>query len=81
MPAALRKNNGPAGIVRIPKALDARLSALSRETGRPKSWYARKALESYIEDMEDIAAAEAALAEGGPVFSLAQMKKRLGLGG
>lgn len=69
----------PAGVVRIPKALDAELTALSRRTGRSKTWYARKALEAYLEDLQDIEAADAARAKGGRVYTLDEVIAELGL--
>lgn len=42
-----------SAVVRIPASLDARLEELAQKTGRAKSYYARKALERYLEDMED----------------------------
>jgi RHH-type transcriptional regulator, rel operon repressor / antitoxin RelB len=50
-------------VVRIPKALDERLSRIAARTGRAKTYYARKALERYLEDMEDHLLAAAALEE------------------
>lgn len=38
--------------IRLPEALDARLTALAKTTGRAKSYYVREALEATIEDME-----------------------------
>lgn len=49
------------GIVRIPKGLDERLSRVAARTGRAKAYYATKALERYLEDMEDHLLAAAAL--------------------
>lgn len=39
--------------VRIPVEMEARLDHLSQITGRPKSYYVRKALEAQLEDIED----------------------------
>lgn len=47
--------------IRLPKELEDRLDALAKSTGRTKSYYARQAIEEYIEDLEDLAAAEKAL--------------------
>lgn len=69
----------PAGLVRIPRHIDAKLTELSEKTGRPKSWYARKALETYLEDMHDVAAAEAVLAKGGRTYTLDEVIAKLGL--
>ena len=48
-------------VVRIPKAIDIRLDRFSEATGRAKAYYARQALERYLEDMEDRLMALAAL--------------------
>ena len=40
--------------VRLPKELEIRLDYLSEQTHRPKSFYVKEAIESYLEDMEDI---------------------------
>lgn len=70
-----------SAVVRIPSALDERLDALSARTGRAKSYYARKALEQYLEDMEDRLLVMAAIENdrGKPTKSLAEVAKELGL--
>jgi RHH-type rel operon transcriptional repressor/antitoxin RelB len=68
-----------AGVVRIPKALDARLTKLAEKTGRAKSYYARKALEQYLEDTEDYLLAVQSLAESKKSYSLAEIRKRFKL--
>jgi RHH-type transcriptional regulator, rel operon repressor / antitoxin RelB len=72
--------------VRIPKALDDRLTRIAKRTGRPKTYYASKALERYLEDMEDHFLAAAALEEMKAKGkkrgkSLDAVAKRLGLAG
>jgi len=39
--------------IRLPEEIDTRLSALSKKTGRTKTFYAREALINYMQDMED----------------------------
>lgn len=72
-------------MVRIPRALEDRLARISQRTGRAKSYYASKALERYLEDMEDHLLAAAALEEMKTKKkkgrSLEQVAKRLGLAG
>ena len=46
--------------VRLPEALENRLSILAKATKRPKSFYVREALERSLEDIEDAYLAEAA---------------------
>lgn len=40
--------------IRLPEELDSRLTNLTQQTGRAKSFYLIQALESYLEDMEDL---------------------------
>lgn len=49
--------------VRLPDDINARLERLASETGRPKSFYVREALQEYLEDLEDIYIAEKRLEE------------------
>ncbi|MCA1748442.1 MAG: TraY domain-containing protein [Parasphingopyxis sp.] len=44
--------------VRLDPDLEKRLAALAKKTGRSKSFYARAALEEYLEDLEDYFLAE-----------------------
>ena len=72
------------GIVRIPKRLDDQLTRIAAHTGRAKAYYATKALERYLEDMEDHLLAAAALEEMAAKGkkkgkSLGAVAKRLGL--
>jgi len=72
-----------SAVVRIPSALNERLEALSEKTGRAKTYYARKALEQYLEDMEDRLLVAAALEEGRGkgTTSLEDIIKEFGLEG
>ncbi|HUX39957.1 MAG TPA: DUF6290 family protein [Rectinemataceae bacterium] len=49
--------------LRLPDELEARLDKLATSTHRTKSFYARQAIELYIEDLEDLYLAEKAYAE------------------
>ena len=49
--------------VRLPEKLEDRLNNLAEKTGRTKSFYAVKAIEDYLEDIEDYYLALAALEE------------------
>jgi len=40
--------------IRVPKEMGDRLNALSKKTERTKSYFILKALDQYMEDMEDI---------------------------
>ncbi|NLD05287.1 MAG: ribbon-helix-helix protein, CopG family [Synergistaceae bacterium] len=71
--------------IRLDKQLETRLEELADKTGRTKSWYARKAIEIYLDDIEDAALAAAAYEEfiidGRPSSSLEEVRSRLGLEG
>lgn len=47
--------------VRVGDDIERRLAALSESTGRTKSFYVRQALDRYLDEMEALARAEAAL--------------------
>ena len=69
--------------IRLDEKLSSRLDAVAKKMGRSKTWFARKAIETYIDDMEDAALAAAAyeecLLEGGASFPLDDVRRRLGL--
>ena len=74
------------GVVRIPRSLDQRLARIAKRTGRAKTYYASKALERYLEDMEDHLLAAASLEEMKAKRkkrgrSLDEVAKRLGMEG
>lgn len=79
MTNTVKQAKSASAVVRIPASLDARLTALSERTGRPKAYYARKALERYLEDTEDYLLAVAALEEPGRNLSLEEVVRDLGL--
>lgn len=47
--------------LRLPPEIEKRLEKLAAKTGRTKSYYAREAILSYIEDLEDMYLARARL--------------------
>ena len=49
--------------IRLDKQIEMRLEAIAEKTGRTKTWYARKAIETYLDDLEDAALAAAAYEE------------------
>jgi RHH-type rel operon transcriptional repressor/antitoxin RelB len=51
--------------LRLPPAIEKRLDALAKKTGRTKSFYAREAILRQIEDIEDYYLARRRLARGG----------------
>ena len=63
--------------VRLPEQLESRLSQLSEETHRPKSYYVKLALEEFLTDHEDHLLAIARLEKQNPRITLEEMEKRL----
>ena len=63
--------------LRLPPALEKRLGALAKKTGRTKSYYAREAILRQIEDIEDYYLARRRLARGGPRVSLESVERRV----
>jgi len=69
--------------IRLPEAIEKRLDALAKETGRTKSFYVREAILEHLDDLEDIYMAEKELAEiragRGTSVSLEEAMKRYGM--
>lgn len=59
--------------LRLPKHIEEGLEALAARTGRTKSYYARKAIVEMMEDLEDIALAEAVLAKNNRRYTWEEM--------
>ena len=51
--------------LRLPPEIEKRLSEIAKKTGRTKSFYAREAILTHLEDLEDAYLARKALEEGG----------------
>jgi RHH-type transcriptional regulator, rel operon repressor / antitoxin RelB len=66
-------------MVRIPVALDERLTRLAEKTGRSKTYYARKALETFLEDTEDYLLAVASYESSNKTVSLEELRKKFKL--
>jgi RHH-type rel operon transcriptional repressor/antitoxin RelB len=47
----------------LPEEIESRLENLAKETGRTKTFYARKAILEYIEDLEDLYLAKKRLSD------------------
>jgi RHH-type transcriptional regulator, rel operon repressor / antitoxin RelB len=75
------KGNAAMLALRLPADLEARLTALAEKTGRTKSFYARAAIEEYIEDLEDYFLAEERMKNFKPedAIPLEQIMAELGL--
>jgi RHH-type rel operon transcriptional repressor/antitoxin RelB len=67
--------------VRLPPKLEARLNRLAKRTGRTKAYYAKKAIEDFLEDQEDYYIALSRLEEKLPGIPLEEVVKKLGLEG
>lgn len=66
--------------VRIPDGLALKLSEISSETERPKSFHVQKALEAYLTELADLQVAFDRLHDtSDPIISLADMRKELEL--
>jgi RHH-type rel operon transcriptional repressor/antitoxin RelB len=67
--------------VRLDKDTEARLEALSAQTGRTKTFYAREAIMAHLDDLEDFYLAEERLRDfrAGDAIPLADLKAELGL--
>ena len=69
--------------IRLPDEIEKRLAALSKATGRTKTFYARQAILEHLDDLEDIHLAAQRLADLraglGKTVSLEEVMKRYGL--
>jgi len=65
--------------VRLSPKLEARLNRLAKRTGRTKAYYAKKAIEEFLEDQEDYFIALSRLEEKLPGIPLEEVVKKLGL--
>ena len=63
--------------LRLPPAIEKRLDALAKKTGRTKSFYAREAILRHIEDIEDYYLARRRLARGGSRITLESLERQL----
>ena len=67
--------------IRLEPDLEKRLDKLAKQTGRSKSYYARLAIQQYLEDREDYLLGIAALERREPRISLEELERELGLEG
>ena len=63
--------------LRLPPAIERRLDALAKKTGRTKSFYAREAIVRQIEDIEDYYLARRRLTRGGSRVTLESLERQL----
>jgi RHH-type rel operon transcriptional repressor/antitoxin RelB len=69
----------PMLTLRLPARMEERLNRLSRRTGRPKAYYAKRAIQEFLDEQEDYLIAIARLEDNLPPIPLAEVVKRLGL--
>ncbi|MDR1243453.1 MAG: DUF6290 family protein [Deltaproteobacteria bacterium] len=69
--------------IRLPEEIETRLDALAKATGRTKTYYAKEAILTHLEDLEDAYLAEEAYlrfkASGEEAIPLEEVERRLGL--
>ena len=65
--------------VRLSPKLEARLNRLAKRTGRTKAYYAKKAIEEFLEEQEDYFIALSRLEQKLPGIPLEEVLKKLGL--
>ena len=65
--------------LRLPPDIEKRLANIAKKTGRSKSFYAREAILTHLEDLEDAYLAKKALEEGGERTPLEDVLKEFGL--
>jgi RHH-type transcriptional regulator, rel operon repressor / antitoxin RelB len=68
-------------MARIPQPLNKRLTSMANKTGRSKAFYVRKAIECYLNDMEDYLSALEAEKKATKRTRFNDIAKRLGLAG
>ena len=65
--------------IRLDPEIERRLTALAKQTGRTKTYYARELIEEHLDDLEDRYCAEARLEKRRPSLTTEQVRKELGL--
>jgi RHH-type rel operon transcriptional repressor/antitoxin RelB len=69
----------PMLAIRLDKKTEDRLAQLARKTGRTKTFYAREAILTHLEDMEDAFLAVQRIRANERTYSLDEVKRELGL--
>jgi RHH-type rel operon transcriptional repressor/antitoxin RelB len=64
--------------IRLEPDLQEKLESLAKETGRSRSYHARKAIRQYLEDREDYLKGIAVLERREPAITLEELERRLG---
>ena len=68
--------------IELDPELDARLTAIAKQNGQTKAFYAHAAIAEFIDDLEDHALVEEAMRDYDPSQNISheQLKRELGLG-
>ena len=66
--------------IRLPQEIEQRLSELARKTGRTKTFYAREAILTHLEDLEDLYLAEERLVAPAKRWSHEDLEAEVDLG-
>lgn len=65
--------------IRLKPDLEKRLAALAKQTGRTKTFYAREAIEHYLEDLEDYYLAAKTMKNPGRLYTSKEVEREVGL--
>ena len=65
--------------IRLPEDIERRLTELAHKTGRTKTFYAREAILTHLEELEDIYLAEERLKQPAKRWSQAELEAELDL--
>ncbi|KAF0094447.1 MAG: CopG domain-containing protein DNA-binding domain-containing protein [Puniceicoccaceae bacterium 5H] len=65
--------------IRLDAEIEGRLEQLAKRTGRTKTFYAREAILTHLEDLEDYYLAVEALQDTGRLYTADEAKRELGL--
>lgn len=65
--------------LRLDSELESRLAKLADQTGRTKTFYAKEAIQRYLDEMEETYLALSRLEKPGKRLSMADVKRELGL--
>lgn len=65
--------------IRLDSKTERRLAALSKSTGRTKSWYLREAIQDYLDEWEDYHIALCRLEKEKEEIDIKDVRRRLGL--
>ena len=60
--------------ITLPKDVEGRLADLALKTGRTKTYYARKAIVEFLEDMEDVYLAMSVLEGKGRIYTMEEVE-------